>query len=45
MLKTIAKNKKKVDRVACPKFGHATWSSEFYNHALNTEFSAAVDMH
>ena len=45
MLEAIAKNKKKVDRVACPKFGHATWSSEFYNLALYTEFLlAAVGM-
>ena len=25
-------------RVPCPKFGHPSPSSEFYNYALNTEF-------
>ena len=33
-----------IERVACPKFGHPALSSEFYNHAPNTEFVAAVGM-
>ena len=26
----------------CPKFGHPALSSEFYNHALKTEFVAVI---
>ena len=29
-------------RIACPKFGQAALSSEFYDYAFNTEFVAAV---
>ena len=35
---------KKTNRVRRLKFGHPALSLEFYNHANNTEFVAAVGM-